>query len=284
MPDDAIAHVSDTALLVAAARAAETKREDGLVRDPYAARLAGERGFAIAKSGARSRWRSFGIGLRSRFIDEFMEAEIQAGAIDTVLCLGAGLDARPWRMNLPGDLLWLEVDFAPILDYKHNVLKDVAPKCRLERMTADLNDPADRQRVIESLKGRRVLLLTEGLLFYLPAETVRALAKEAMVCERWLMDISPQTAILLSSGGDSMRQANEMRHETRLEGVEILEVVKVSGWEAKGSRTFVRDGAPFAVQRMQKNGWTADPNTPPRSLDDPSGVWLFEKKGTDDII
>ncbi len=221
MAGDAIAHVSDTALLVAAALAAETKLEDGLVRDPYAARLAGERGFAIAKAGTPSRWRSFGIGMRSRFIDEFLEAELLAGAIDTVLCVGAGLDARPWRMALPGDLLWVEVDFAPILDYKHSVLKDVPPKCRLERMTADLNDPADRQRVFSSVSTRRALLLTEGLLFYLPSETVRALVKEAAVCERWLMDISPNTALLLSGGGDSMRQANEMRHETRLEGAEF---------------------------------------------------------------
>ena len=59
-----IEHISDTALLVAAARAAETDLEDGLVRDPYAAQLAGERGIAIARSGSPSRWRSFGIGLR----------------------------------------------------------------------------------------------------------------------------------------------------------------------------------------------------------------------------
>ena len=169
---DAIEHVSDTALLVAAARATETEFEDGLVRDPYAALLAGERGFAIARSGKPSRWRSFGIGLRSRFIDQLLEAELRNSAIDCVLCLGAGLDARPWRMSLPSDLRWVEVDFALILNYKHNLLRDVRPRCRLERMTADLNEKAERQRVFDGVSGR-VLLLTEGLLFYLPAETVR---------------------------------------------------------------------------------------------------------------
>ena len=47
MADENIAHISDTALLVAAARAAETSLEDGLVRVPYADRLAGQRGFAL---------------------------------------------------------------------------------------------------------------------------------------------------------------------------------------------------------------------------------------------
>jgi O-methyltransferase involved in polyketide biosynthesis len=42
-----ITHVSDTALMVAACRAHETALEDAYVRDPFAARLAGERGVAI---------------------------------------------------------------------------------------------------------------------------------------------------------------------------------------------------------------------------------------------
>ncbi len=47
-----IGHVSETALMVAAWRAMETGREDGLLRDPYAEQLAGERGMAIAASAS----------------------------------------------------------------------------------------------------------------------------------------------------------------------------------------------------------------------------------------
>jgi methyltransferase (TIGR00027 family) len=278
---NAIEHISDTALLVAAARAAETKLEDGLVRDPYAARLAGERGIAIVRSGSPSRWRSFGIGLRSRFIDEFLLSELRDETIDCVLCLGAGLDARPWRLPLSSNLRWIESDFAPILDYKYGILSDVAPACRLERITADLNAQADRQRVLETALGHssRVLLLTEGLLFYLPGETVHSLALETASCHRWVLDISPQTSLLLAMGGDSMRQANQFRHETRLEGAEVLELLGNSGWTAAASKTFMRDGAPFAVQRMATNGWTPDPNSPRLSPDDPAGVWLFQRAG-----
>jgi len=275
---NAIEHISDTALLVAAARAIETDREDALVRDPFAARLAGERGFAIARSGSPSRWRSFGIGLRSRFIDELLMRELEEGAVDCVLCFGAGLDARPWRLELPNSLRWIEVDFEPILDYKRGVLADVAPRCQLERITADLNSESDRRRVLESARqSSRVLLLTEGLLFYLPAETVRAIATETAGFYRWIVDISPATALLLATGGDSMRQANEFRHETRLEGAEILEIIRNSGWAAVASKTFMKDGAPFAIERMARNGWTPDPNAPRPSPDDPAGVWLFRR-------
>lgn len=121
----AMNHVSDTALIVAAARASETERTDGLVRDPFAATLAGERGMGMAHHAKQSRWMSFGIGLRSHFIDNFLAAEMSDGSIGCVLSLGAGLDARPWRLGLPGSLRWIEVDFGPILDYKHEALKDV---------------------------------------------------------------------------------------------------------------------------------------------------------------
>lgn len=276
---NAIEHISDTALLVAAARAAETDLEDGLVRDPFAAQLAGERGIAIARSGSPSRWRSFGIGLRSRFIDEFLFSELQDGTVDCVLCLGAGLDARPWRLPLSNRLRWIEVDFAPILEYKRNILEGVAPRCRLERITADLNDKGERQRVLETAlgSGSRVLLLTEGLLFYLPAETVRSIALETGGCHRWILDVAPQTSLLLSFGGDAMRQANELRHESRLEASAILETIRNSGWSAAASKTFTKDGAPFAIQRMRKNGWVPDPNLPRPSPDDPAGVWLFQR-------
>jgi methyltransferase (TIGR00027 family) len=277
--DSEIQHISDTALLVAAARASETKLEEGLVHDPYAALLAGERGIAIAQAGTPSRWRSFGIGLRSRFIDEFLTTELQTGMIDCVLSLGAGLDARPWRLPLPNSLRWVEVDFAPILDHKHSLLKDVKPHCHLERIAADVNEKDDRQGVFESAMGEggRVLLLTEGLLFYLPAETVHRLAVEAAVCSRWIIDISPQSALLLSGGGDAMQKALELRHETRLEGSEILDVLRNNGWLAAASKTFMRDGAPFAIQRMTRNGWQPDPDSPRPLPNDPSGVWLFAR-------
>ncbi len=143
---------------------------------------------ALAHSGSPSRCRSFGIGLGSRFIDEFLLHELEDGAVDCVLSPGAGLDARPWRLSLPSTLHWIEVDFAPILDYKHSLMNDVAPHCRLERLVADVNVQADRHRVLEAAQAQssRVLLLTEGLLFYLPAETVRALAAKTMGYSRWI--------------------------------------------------------------------------------------------------
>jgi hypothetical protein len=98
-------------------------------------------------------------------------------------------------------------------------------------------------------------------------------AGKAAGCYRWIQDI----ALLLPTGGNSMRQADRLRHETRLEGAEILEIVRRSGWSPIAAKTFMKDGTPFAIERMKRNGWAADPPGPTPSPDDPAGVWLFHR-------
>ena len=53
MPEPLISNVSDTARWMAAYRAAESARHDALFNDPFAERLAGERGHAIAAAAPR---------------------------------------------------------------------------------------------------------------------------------------------------------------------------------------------------------------------------------------
>src|SRR5690349_12517154 len=60
-----ITHVSDTALMVAACRAAETELQDGFVRDPFAARLAGERGKAILNAMPYANVARMGLSIRA---------------------------------------------------------------------------------------------------------------------------------------------------------------------------------------------------------------------------
>src|SRR5579864_3749632 len=132
-----ITHVSDTALMVAAARALESESPDGFVRDPFAARLAGERGMAFLRAQPQPEMMRFGMGVRSRFMDELLLEALASEPITTALSLGCGLDTRPWRLHLPPDLRWIEVDFAEILDYKHTLMSTEPPRCCLERITAD---------------------------------------------------------------------------------------------------------------------------------------------------
>jgi len=54
---------------------------------------------------------TLGMALRTRFIDDALRRFVASGGRQVVL-LGAGLDARPWRLReeLPQDVRWLAVD------------------------------------------------------------------------------------------------------------------------------------------------------------------------------
>src|ERR1035441_2690519 len=106
-----IDHVSDTALWVAYYRAKESKRPDALFHDPLAEVLLGDRGKKIADHMKTiGRYTEWSVISRTVIIDQFITKLIAAG-VDIVLNLGAGLDTRPYRMNLPSTLRWFEVDY-----------------------------------------------------------------------------------------------------------------------------------------------------------------------------
>src|SRR5262245_18779862 len=115
--------VCDTARWVAAHRAIESARSDRLFVDPFAARLAGERGRSIAKrlpwwARTNTAWSSV---VRTHLIDELVLSSIRNGS-DRVVNLAAGLDTRPYRLDLPATLRWVEADLPDIVKEKERVL------------------------------------------------------------------------------------------------------------------------------------------------------------------
>jgi methyltransferase (TIGR00027 family) len=194
-PGDAlIRNISDTALWAAVYRARETERADHLFSDPFARRLAGTRGEQIATSLPFSDGATWAWVMRTCLYDQFINEQIQQG-VDMVVNLAAGLDARPYRMALPGSLKWIEVDLAGILDYKEEILSAEKPVCQLERIRLDLSDVSGRRELFSQL-GRRsakTLIITEGLLIYLTPDQVGSLASDLATpasFQRWLADVS----------------------------------------------------------------------------------------------
>ncbi len=189
--------VSDTAFWIAYHRALESARPDALFRDPFAARLAGERGRRISEGMPTSRVVAWTVALRTRIIDDYIISALRSG-IDTVLCLGAGLDARPYRMALPPELRWIEADYPHVIDYKEGILRDDRAACRVERVSIDLADVAERQKLLDRVDAgsQGILVLTEGVIPYLANDEAASLA-DALRCMRrarlWIVDyLSPQ--------------------------------------------------------------------------------------------
>lgn len=189
-----IRNVSDTARWVAVYRARETERPDAHFRDPFARRLAGERGEQIAKSMPLGRDNDWSMITRTYLGDQFINEQVRQG-VDTVINLAAGLDARPYRMQLPPTLKWVEVDLPEILAYKEEILRDEKPVCSLERIRVDLSNAALRRDLFAELgrRSKNALIITEGLLIYLTRDDVAGFAKDLAVppsFQSWILDIA----------------------------------------------------------------------------------------------
>ncbi len=190
--DAEIRHVSDTALWVANYRMEEGQRTDAAFDDPLASILVGDRGRAIARAIPRARMVEWGMIMRTSAIDHLINEALIAG-VDTVLNLGAGLDTRPYRMELPATLRWVELDFPSIVELKNAKLVEHRPACRLERIGVDLLDRAARSKILAQLgsNSRNTLFITEGLIPYFSAHDAADLASElhaAPAGQFWIQD------------------------------------------------------------------------------------------------
>jgi methyltransferase (TIGR00027 family) len=190
-----IQNVSDTARWVAMYRAMETERPDAHFRDPFARRLAGPEGEAIVASMPRGRQMAWPMIVRTQVMDEIILRTIRTQHVDVVLNLAAGLDARPWRLALPAELRWVDVDLPGMVEHKQAVMQGEAPRCRYTAVAADLSDPTQRDAVLSRIgaEAQRALVVSEGLLVYLDPADVSALA-EALHAQPgfrwWLTDLA----------------------------------------------------------------------------------------------
>ncbi len=208
-----IRDISDTARWVAVYRARETERPDAAFRDPFARRLAGERGEQIARAMPMAEEAAWSFIARTHLFDRFIVRAVEGGA-DLVVNLAAGLDARPYRMTLPPSLRWVEVDLPEILDYKEEVLAAEKPVCALERVRLDLSNVDARRGLFARLGGsaRQALVISEGLLIYLMRSDIYDLGRdlaEPAGFRHWIVDIvSPGLLEMLKHRmGDLVRQA-----------------------------------------------------------------------------
>ena len=168
--------VADTGLLVAAMRAHETTRDDRLFADPFAERLAGERGrelFAagLVASGERS---SVQIVVRTRFWDEALLRAAQT--IRQIVVLAAGMDARAYRLPWPDGTVVYELDQPHVLAAKADLLAGEQPRCHRVPVGVDLaGDWPAATRSAGLDPAAASVWLIEGLLQYLDEAAVGAL-------------------------------------------------------------------------------------------------------------
>lgn len=233
MSDSAISHVSDTARWVAIYRAMESERPDALFRDPYARMLAGDEGERIVDGLRKGRKFAWPMIVRTAVMDEIIERSVNEEGCDGVLSLGAGLDTRPYRLDLPASLVWIEADLPGISAYKREKMAGEDPICALELAEVDLADEGQRTEFLRRA-GRaatRILVVTEGLLGYLEPDDVAALARDLHAQETistWLTDLgSPRLVRMMNRNWGKAMEKTPFRFAPE-EGTAFFEPF---GWE-----------------------------------------------------
>jgi methyltransferase (TIGR00027 family) len=228
-----IRNISDTALWVAVYRARETERQNALFRDPFARKLAGERGELIAKDMQASMRHEWPYIARTVRFDQIITEQIKQGT-DMVINLAAGLCTRPYRMDLPPSLKWVEVDLPAMIDYKEEILGQEKPRCALERVRLDLADVAGRRELFKRLgsTAKKVLVVTEGLLVYLTRDEVSALGRDLAAQSSfsdWAIDLcSPGLLKMLQKNLGALSEAGSPLKFGPEEGPEFF---TASGWK-----------------------------------------------------
>jgi methyltransferase (TIGR00027 family) len=275
-----VRNVSDTARWVAYFRARETERTDALFRDPYAERLAGEHGFHIANTLPDGNKHEWAWVARTYLFDQFLSRQIEAGAT-LVLNLAAGLDARPYRMQLPASLQWVEVDLPEIIAYKEEILANEKPKCQLERVSLDLSDGPARRRLFEDLNHRatKVVIASEGLLIYFTPDEVASLARDLSAAPHflnWVIDLaSPgQLRLMQRSTGKQLSEAGAAFKFGPAEGANFF---MPHGWEPIDVHGMLNTAAQFKRAPVELLSLLPEPKGLPGNYPW-TGVCLLKKR------
>jgi methyltransferase (TIGR00027 family) len=241
-----IRDVSDTARWMAVYRARETERADAVFKDPFARALAGERGERIATAMKFSDENAWSFIARTYLFDRFVTRLAQHGA-DTIVNLAAGLDTRPYRMELPSSLRWVEVDLPDILDYKEEILGDAKPVCELERVRLDLSNEDGRRGLFADLgrRAKQVAVVSEGLLIYLMPDAVAALARDLSgppAFRHWVLDLASPGLIemMKQSVGNAMSAAGAPFLFAPAEGPPFF---SAHGWQPIEVRSLIKSAA-----------------------------------------
>jgi len=275
-----VENISDTARWVAFFRAEESERPDAVFHDTFARRLAGEKGEQIANAIEFSRKNSWSFVARTYLFDEFVKQHVEQG-YDMIVNLAAGLDARPYRMQLPITLQWIDIDLPAMINYKNEILQNEKPNCELRSIALDLADRKTRLELFRQLNSecKKALVVTEGLIIYLTSKQVAELANDLSSqnhFRRWIFDmVSPALLEMAQKEmGPALKESGAVFQFAPEEGEEFFERY---GWKHIESKSKLKTAGMLNRRDDEMKAYADYPEPPgPRRPFPWAGDCLFE--------
>jgi O-methyltransferase involved in polyketide biosynthesis len=157
--------VQETLLIPLLARARETEKRRGLLRDPRAWAIVSDLDYDFGKwEGGRSLQ---GAMLRARMFDRYVEDFLDAHPGGTVVEIGCGLDTRFERVD-NGRVRWFDLDLPDAIALRRHFFDDVR---RRTMLSASVLDTAWMDEVAAT--GGPWMFVAEAVLIYLDAPKVQ---------------------------------------------------------------------------------------------------------------
>ncbi|OCB08590.1 SAM-dependent methyltransferase [Mycolicibacterium porcinum] len=266
---DIATSVGSTAVMVAAARAGETSRENPLIRDPYAAILVAGAGTGVweslldgdlvekigaVDSEAAKIFEHMGSyqAVRTHFFDAYFTEAAEAG-IRQIVILASGLDSRAYRLEWPAGTTVYEIDQPKVLEYKAETLAAHGAQPSSQRREVAIDLRQDWPKALREAgfdDGQPTAWLAEGLLMYLPADAQDRLFELVTELSAPGSRIAAETAgVTASERREEMRErferfASQFNMEQALniqdliyedpDRADVAEWLSAHGWRSEG--------------------------------------------------
>jgi methyltransferase (TIGR00027 family) len=168
--------ISRTAFYCTGVRAVDARSPAPLCGDRYAERFMDDEAWRLFEPFRSFRMPNASNVVRHRMIDELLRARLSEYPRLRVVLIGAGFDSRAFR--LAGGR-WLEIDEAPLLDFKEARLPVAECPQPLRRIAIDFATDSLAEKLAAFAAedpGAPAVAVVEGVLMYLSEQQIRTLA------------------------------------------------------------------------------------------------------------
>jgi methyltransferase (TIGR00027 family) len=252
--------VGATATMVAAARAAATKRPQPVINDPFAeplVRAVGIDVFNRVAAGELDLGDDDEVGIprmtdtfaaRARFYDDYF-TQVTAAGIRQIVIIAAGLDSRAYRLSWPADTTVYEIDQPEVIEFKTSTLSKIGAKPTVEHRTVGIDLREDWPAALRAAgfdANQPTAWLAEGVLIgFLPPEAEVRLLDNVISLSAVGSRLAADYGSVIGTSDEAAEQAQQMTESWRRHGLDL----DIAALAYPGEHTDV-------AAHLEASGWT----------------------------
>jgi methyltransferase (TIGR00027 family) len=233
---DLASSVGATATMVAAARAAASRRPDPVINDPFAGPLvravgldlftrvaSGELDFAdVVDDGFPRMVDTFAA--RAKFFDGYF-AEAGSAGLRQVVIVASGLDARPYRLSWPTGTTLYEIDQPEVIEFKSATLSELGATPGADHRPVGIDLRGDWPAALQGAgfdTAQPTAWLAEGVLIgFLPPDAEVQLLDNVIALSAAGSQFSADYGTVRGQTEEQQRQARIMTDRWREHGLDL---------------------------------------------------------------